>query len=279
MGSLKVLAVAGLVAAASTAASAADLLPPPPAVYAPEAPAPVEIGGGWYLRGDIGVGVTHMRDFEYVSDQPLPTDIAYSIDRKSVNDQVFVGAGIGFQFNSWLRADVTGEYRASTGFDAMERARYTFGGADGFNHFTGKIASFVVLANLYADLGTWYGITPFVGVGVGGAHHRTQDFQDIGYGRHLGGIGFAGSTSSTHLAFALHAGLAYDVNERLKLELAYRYLNMGRPNAGTINCEGGCDAYGYKLKDYDSHDIKIGMRWLLASPAPVAYERPLIRKY
>jgi hypothetical protein len=33
------------------------------------------------------------------------------------------------------------------------------------------------------------------------------------------------------------------------------------------------------LKEIDSHDIKLGLRWMLAAaPAPI-YDAPLIRKY
>ena len=56
------------------------------------------------------------------------------------------------------------------------------------------------------------------------------------------------------------AGVGYTVNPRLKLELGYRYLNMG-----TI----------FKVS---SHDFRLGMRWLfndLPPPPPL----PLIRKY
>ena len=39
-----------------TSANAADLLPPPPMVGSPM---PVQDFSGWYLRGDIGVGLSH----------------------------------------------------------------------------------------------------------------------------------------------------------------------------------------------------------------------------
>jgi opacity protein-like surface antigen len=281
MGSLKLLAMAGLVAAASTAASAADLLPPPPPVYAPVAPAPVEIGGGWYLRGDIGVGVTNIDEFENVAHSPSPIH-SYDVLRKSIDDQVFVGIGAGYQFNNWLRADVTGEYRTAAGFSALERATRTdLGLVEGYSLYTGRIASLVGLANVYADLGTWSGITPFVGAGIGVAHHSVSDHRDQGLGGYAGGLGLAASESKTGLAWALHAGLGYQVSSNLKLELGYRYLNMGDIEAGKIQCLPALDQCSHsKIKGYDSHDFKIGMRWLLASsPAPVVYEQPLIRRY
>ena len=55
MGTIKSIALAGLVAVATSApALAADLLPPPPPMPVPVQI--VEVGSGWYLRGDVGVG-------------------------------------------------------------------------------------------------------------------------------------------------------------------------------------------------------------------------------
>ena len=99
MGTFQRIALAGLVAVATSApALAADLLPPPPVV---------EVGSGWYLRGDVGVGsqeVGKIDGLDVVKD-------GGSFWRKSLADTAFVGVGVGYQFNNFLRFDVTGEYR------------------------------------------------------------------------------------------------------------------------------------------------------------------------
>jgi opacity protein-like surface antigen len=284
MGSLKPITMAGfLTVAAATAAPAADMLPPPPVVpvHAPV----VEVGGGWYLRGDVGVGHTEMGEFSGKDTNPRfrgPPG-GYKVEKQSIDDQIFVAAGIGYQFNSWVRADITGEYRAAASFKTAESYRYP-PNPRGFNVVDGKLKTVVGLANVYVDLGTFWGITPFVGAGVGLAHHDMYGLIDTGFGAAAGGIGTVGDKTKTNFAWALHAGLGYDVSQTLKLEFAYRYLNMGDAESGKLRCFGGgrCPDTVYKLKEVEAHDFKIGMRWMLQAPTPVAVapvHGPLIRKY
>lgn len=279
MGSLKSVALVGALAIlASSSAFAADLLPPAPEVYPP---APIDVGGGWYLRGDVGV--SSYQDAKF-SSPDLPPAIFHD---ESMGSGGFLGVGVGYQFNSWLRADVTGEYRFSTGVKAHDRIDYLVGVTPGVtrNIYEGDYSAFVGLVNGYVDLGTWYGITPFIGAGVGVAYNHFTGFTDRGLNEFpLGGAVTASGGDlqdghKTKLAYAFHAGLAYDVSPAFKVELAYRYLNLGEGKTGVINCYCGAVYSPLKVKDIESHDLKIGMRWLLAAPAPAYEPGPLIRKY
>ena len=98
------------------------------------------------------------------------------------------------------------------------------------------------------------------------------------------GFGYTSSDSSKwNMAWALHAGVAYNVTNNFKVELAYRYVNFGSIDTSVIDCAStGCvDTSGprasYSFTNYYSQDIKIGMRWLL-QPEPVYVPPPLIRK-
>lgn len=280
MGSLKTIALAGVVAVAASASSLAADLPPP---HMPSyQPAQAEFGGGWYLRGDVGVGIVDFDKFEGINTTPGFVDPpnGYFVAQKSSTDQVFIGGGVGYQYNHYLRGDITGEYRTAAGLRTLES--YSYGGPTGYNIVKTDLSSAVGLANVYVDLGNWYGITPFIGAGVGFAHHYVKGLTDTGFGSAAGGIGYAKDVEDTQLAWAVHAGLGYDVSPNLKLELGYRYLNMGDAQAGKLVCTGGgCPGTVYSYKDIESHDIKIGMRWMLASygPAPIHAPAPLIRKY
>jgi opacity protein-like surface antigen len=241
----------------SGAAYAADLAPPPQMAYQPQ---PVLESGGWYLRGDVGVGMTSS-DLTFLQN-PLNSS-NFALDHASMGDTTFIGGGIGYELNNWLRFDVTGEYRSKAQLNAF--GEYTFGGGVFGDQYQGTLKSVVVLANAYVDLGTWWCLTPFIGAGVGGAYNSINDLTDIGI--FTSGAGIGPNVSSWSPAWAIHAGVDYNVSPNLKLEVAYRYLNYGSVT-DTINCIGGCNPDSYKWSSLSSQDIMLGFRWLLQPEAP-----------
>lgn len=281
--------VATLVASvgAPCLAAAADLLPPAPPLPEPA----VDFAGGWYLRGDVGASV-------YTAPRYSATDGNNTVFfNEAQTGGFFAGAGVGYQFNSFLRADVTGEYRST---QLRLGSYFDFGTGNGdvtgrnFNLTNGNYNSAVVLANGYFDLGTWYGITPFVGGGVGVAFNYFQGFTDSGITNFVSPYtynqptspGYFKSKSTESFAWALHAGLAYDVTPNFKVELAYRYLNLGHGQTGSLTCldvsSPACTTV-LKARDLEAHDIKIGLRYLLGAPVmaalPPLMPEPLVRKY
>lgn len=271
-----VSAVALFATAAHSGARAADL-PLPPVV-----PPPIEeyVASGWYLRGDIGmtnqsVSKMHQRFEDVVSEK-------FDYRNKSFDSSPLFGIGVGYQFNSWLRADITAEYRARANLHAT-----AFGDKGSIDDFHGSKSEFTTLANLYLDLGTWYHITPFIGAGVGASYNRIHDFYDMcAAGSCAGNITAVADGTGTKwsLAWALHAGLAYQVTPSLSIELAYRYLNLGDAQSGyfhNVNPALSVAPGPYQFKDLTSHDLKLGIRWMLEPPMPAQEPMmlpPLIRK-
>ena len=260
---LKISTLVAIASLAATAAHAADFSPPLPQ------PAP-EIVDSWYLRGFVGIGMNGTPTLDYL---PAPANVGngFAFDQNSIADTTFIGAGVGYDWNSWLRFDLSGEYRAKTQVNARGVYDQVTGQGDAYQ---GYLKSWVILANGFVDLGTWNCFTPFVGVGIGGAYNQMADLVDMGIGQT--GAGFGRNTAEWHMAYALYAGIGYEVSKNLKVDLSYRYLNYGSIT-DTIDCIGGCIPDSYKFGNLYSHDIMLGLRWTCcetAAPPRYVYTPP-----
>jgi opacity protein-like surface antigen len=184
-------------------ATAADA--PPPIVQAPPVPW-VELGSDWYLRGDF-----NYRMFD-VSGASGPEDAAG------------LGIGVGYNFSSWLRGDLTLDYQFGSRFSVNDSPLVA--GA--------KLWSSALFANGYIDLGTWYGVTPYVGAGVGTAYNYLAD------------------EGRWNFAYALMLGAAYNLSTNLSVDFGYRYADLG----SAIALNGS-------LVDVTAHEFRVGFRYKL----------------
>jgi opacity protein-like surface antigen len=278
MRSVKIFLAAGAASLLSSAAFAADLGAAPAPYYAPP---PVQDFGGWYLRGDIGV--TNTRDNTLISNLDPSPSVAATQRFGAFGGGTSYGIGVGYEFNSWLRADITGEYRSKVSFNGNNFYQW-FAGAPGNNlgdTYAGGYSSWVGLVNAYVDLGTWWCLTPFIGAGVGGAYNTTTGMSDSTTfpGGSNASLFQADGASKLNFAWAAHAGVAYKVTSNFTVELAYRYLDMGNAAFGAGHFFDGTSLSSTSFHfnhDLTSQDLRIGLRWTccdLPSPPP-----PLIRK-
>jgi opacity protein-like surface antigen len=256
------------------AARAADLPPLPPPMLR-SAPI-IEDFTGWYLRGDIGMSNQQLGSLNNV----VSPGTTVSTKFLTFDSAPFFGVGIGYQFNNWLRVDVTGEYRANAHFHGSQVA--SFGGIILPDDYHASKSEWLFLANAYVDLGTWWCVTPFIGAGIGGSYNKISSFTDIGatqVGATILSTTYADDASKFNFAWAAYAGLAYQVTPRFTVELAYRYLNLGSATTGPTNSFDGVTVVNgtpFQFKDLTSHDIKLGVRWMLGEP-PLP-PPPLMRK-
>jgi opacity protein-like surface antigen len=285
MRSVKFLVAAGAASLLSSAAFAADMpsiMPPPPMSYAPP---PIEDFGGWYLRGDIGFSnqsVKSVRDTNSAAYNNVAVAQTSAFGSAGIFD-----LGVGYRFNNWLRVDVTGQYRGNSNFTGLDVVTGTGPNAGfvGTDNYTATKSELVFLANAYADLGTWWCITPFVGLGVGTSRISVGNFTDTGdfitlVPNQAHSFNYAGSASQWNFAWALHAGLAYKVSPGVTLELAYSYLDLGKGMTGPTNSFDGVTNTThapFSFNNITSSDVMLGLRWELNSP-PVYAPPPLIRK-
>lgn len=275
----------------SAAAHAADMGAPFRAPQVVGAAAdPGTTSTGWYLRGDVGIGIN--------SDPKLDSSGPEGISalggqwlRQDVMDTPFINAGVGYQFSDYLRGDITAEYRSWTRFRGNAQVPDVANASLKYPYYDGQFRAVDVMANGYVDLGTYNGLTPYVGAGIGAAYVQMGDTYEHTsfpkFGTYADGV-LPGS-SKWNFAWALHTGLAWDVNPRLKLEMGYTYKDLGSATSKELHCNyaGGvaqnCQEW-LSLKRLATNDLHLGMRWLLdpkdpKAPAYAPMAAPVVAKY
>ncbi|TPM90404.1 outer membrane protein [Mesorhizobium sp. B2-1-3A] len=250
-----VLALAGFGLLPLTPALAADYDPP---IYVDQAPdyVPVEVGSGWYLRGDVSYLV--QKSFKN-GDFTFPSAINNENFSES-EDAYFASVGFGYHFNDYLRADVNFGYlpgnKASFGYDdsaVVALPTLPTQGAGSLKNY-----AFSGILNGYVDLGTYVGITPYVGAGVGfvrSSRKLSATYTD----NNVPANSFSLQDNATQysLAYTLNAGLAYQVTKNVSVDLGYQYFSA--PNAEYVTAES-LTSFPIK-KGISNHQVKVGLRY------------------
>jgi opacity protein-like surface antigen len=275
-------AIAALAFAPVSGALAADY--EPPVIAAQPAEVPVEIGTGWYLRGDVGYAFSTKPSgsFGYRTFDPVTASYGKaSFDRTGLGDNMTYGIGFGYTFNEWFRADLTLDgFR--TPFHGSTASAFPCSTAAGFagtacrSEDSARASTFSLMANGYLDLGTYAGFTPYVGAGAGVSLVKWDDLKDSTYCVDAlapcpGPDAFVGSAthkgkSSYRFTYALMGGLAYSISPNLKLDLSYKYTHIdGGDMFDWDSASSAAGASGIQGTDhgFSNHQVRLGLRYEL----------------
>ncbi|WEX10005.1 outer membrane protein [Chelativorans sp. AA-79] len=262
----------------TTSAYAADLYVPP--VEAPPPPQIIEqpvAVGGWYLRGDIGYRWSELRGTEYIlyTDPPDTGEFAST----DLDGAMSLGGGIGYQVTRHFRTDLTADYWFDSDFRGTTHGYC--GAVPCSSRDSTSYSALLLMANAYVDLGTYRGITPYVGAGIGGAYVKWDDLHNtIGDDTwiHKG-------AKEWRFAWSLMAGASYCLTQNLQLDAGYRFTRIegGRmfeefsPSGASIGAGPGFD------DGFNVHEARAGLRYSFgganancAAPQVVSYEPPYV---
>ncbi|KAB1074711.1 outer membrane protein [Methylobacterium planeticum] len=240
-------------------ARAADLLRP-----ALVDPAPVAIGSGWYLRADFTES-SYARPHDNTRPDPNDPGLPPLVGLR-LSDTSGYGGGIGYRITPWLRIDATVDQRGAGAFRAYS-SRTNF--VTGANVEAGRIDALTGLVTVYADLGSWWGLTPYLGAGIGVSdvgvsrgYTQTTCYVEACDGAPGTGPRLAvarPNRSVASLAWALTGGVSYALGGGFSLDASYRYVDLGKAKSGT-------DPYGgsTRLKDLAASEFRLGLRYELA---------------
>lgn len=249
MKAIKLAALIGLFAATSSGAIAADLSQ----VFVPSSPmmrTNRESPRGWYLRGEVGY-VGYKRPEADLATQPSTSDL----NRENLNNTAAIGAGLGYRFNANVRADVTLDHTFDARFRGVAPALIptTASVTD-----SGQFQSSTFMVNGYLDFRSMMGLTPYVGAGIGVAHNVLSHHVLTTYSPATGeetSEQFAGGDTFS-LAWALMAGVGYQLSSNFTLDLGYRYVSLGDVKTRTYDNGTGVD-----VESIGAHEVRLGVRY------------------
>lgn len=241
----------------SAPATAADIYEPPvveappPVYYNPE---PEPVFGGWYIRGDIDYHLSTFRGAQYITYGPPPGTGTF--DFGNFRGALSGGLGVGYKVNKYFRTDFTADYLFRAGFTGQTSG--TCGGVACVSVDTSGYTALLLMANAYAELGTWKKITPYLGAGIGGAYVWWDDLNNT-----------AGGTTTVHagaanwrFAWALMAGASYCINKNWKFDLGYRYTRISGGRMFEFAPPGGAAGAGPGFDlGIDVHEGRAGLRY------------------
>ncbi|WP_274627491.1 outer membrane protein [Arvimicrobium flavum] len=255
-------------------AMAADYEPPIIIDEAPEV-VPVEVGSGWYLRGDIGYVFSQKTDsYTYRTfDAGTGTYGSARFDEVDLKEPFTFGAGFGYHFNDLLRADFTvdGMRTRMNGqtFSALP-CTPMLAGTGCRSEDRADVSAISFMANGYVDLGTVAGFTPYVGAGAGYTYVSWSELDSKFYcvggncpGSYLG-LSENGGAKEWRFTWQAMAGVAYAINKNLKVDLGYRYRQIEKGDM--FDWDAGSAAVGAtgiqgRDGDLEQHEVRIGLRY------------------
>ncbi|HBS33368.1 MAG TPA: cell envelope biogenesis protein OmpA, partial [Parvularcula sp.] len=140
-------------------------------------------------------------------------------------------------------------------------------GFSGWPALDGDLQAYSVMFNVIRDFDTGGNLTPYVGLGLGGASFKNQvTGPNAGFGA------LVIDDSNKRLAYQAIAGVAVKLAEGLALDLSYRYFAA----AGTPKFDGTIGGSPVSIRhDYDTHSLFAGLRWnfgAAAAPAATQYK-------
>jgi opacity protein-like surface antigen len=277
---------------------------------------PAELGSGWYIRGELGFNLNGNQDVSSYGNPALAT-----LYDNNYTDGMNYSVSAGYQLNRFLRVDAGLGRLAGSDFSSSELMTEDDGNGirdfptevlpgdpnpcNGWGEFidlaTGTTyigddfitncvqsdtAEYDVtfgMANVYVDLGSYYGFKPFVGAGVGiGRVSWRQELDAVICTPRADGVrvegcraygtgdqpdpnepytqpGIVDSGVNYRLGYTVSAGVGYAVNPNVTVEALYRYMNFGGPSLSSTGTTGSMLADN----GYGTHQVNLGLRYAI----------------
>jgi len=200
--------------------------------------------------GALKIAGSHMAFDDMTAESRTSGDQTRQYDRNDSDIVPAIGGALGYAFDAPIRLELDYTYR-----DTFRHRKHPTN--NGLHNVDIDLVTQSLLVQAYYDIGTGTAWTPFVGAGVGLAHHRT-DNRAVAIPPATNS--YEGDRRGTwRLAWSLGAGVSYAVAANIAVDLSYRYVDLGRVgwrnHAPSTGDDGRLDA------DMAANEITLGLRY------------------
>ena len=182
---------------------------------------------GPYVSGNLGISMPSDSD---LTDSAVP-GITFDIESDS---GLALGVAVGYRLANNIRIEGEVAYQKND-FDKVSALGVDF-------DLTGDVSNLAFLLNSYYDFANESAFTPFISVGIGFANVEVNDMNVPGLGTP------EYSDDDTVFAYQVGAGVGYAVNDKVSLDVKYRYFATSDLEFDTTEVE------------YSSHNVYAGIR-------------------
>jgi opacity protein-like surface antigen len=218
--------------------------------------------GPCYFRADVGYSASTDPTITWAQTDPVTLNyITSAVSTLNMDNSWFgeVGAGCG-SGSRGLRAEImlgnhgdrkidgepaTAWYVPAVGLPPEQDPMHT------------SVTSYTAMLNVYKDLGNYGGITPYVGAGIGAAYNKLDDVYFTGNPALVNRIH---GDNDLSFAWALMAGIGYQVSDRAIIDVGYHYIDLGSAQSGNGDSANNWNPH-VNIDDLTAHEIKIGLRY------------------
>ena len=228
-------------------------------------PAPIPVPfeeAAWYFRADFAAGF---------GSQPSVNSFGTPFGNgtiglnpawlsKSFEPAFTGGVGVGYVWGPHFRTDFTVDIHSSMNADFVGSTAYNNGLPQTVSvQDKTKFASTVLLVNGYYDIRTGTPFSPYIGGGVGfTVDQLTQEIAANDTGSALGPQAIGSRSTQVKFAGAAMAGLTYDINTFVSLDVGYRFLYIGGSDVNSIIYSNSSKI---EIGSVNEHQIRAGLRF------------------
>ena len=203
-----------------------------------------------YLRADVGHSWSEEPEIGYAN------TLGIGFNDRSYDDAWLAQFGAGCELGHGFRGEILATFRGDNDLHVVPAP------AAPNDPIDTEVNSNSLMLNVYYDIANYRGFTPYVGAGIGFAHH---DVENVIFSN-AGALGNNPQFGDENYEFAWNvmAGVEKQISPNLSVDVGYRYIDMGDTKSKGLDNTGFVNP-PVEIDDLTAHEVTVGVRYKIDS--------------